>query len=69
LNLGGQLGRCRRRPGEDHRRCDSAFAQAEAAARCGDMARCAGLFRAFRGAMLRHFRMEEDVLSALSRKR
>jgi iron-sulfur cluster repair protein YtfE (RIC family) len=48
--------------GDDHRRCDSDFAAAEAAAGAGDLQRCAGLFRAFRGSLLRHFRMEEDVL-------
>jgi iron-sulfur cluster repair protein YtfE (RIC family) len=48
--------------GEDHRRCDSEFAQAEAAAGRGDMARCTELFRSFRSALLRHFRMEEEIL-------
>jgi hemerythrin-like domain-containing protein len=48
--------------GEDHRRCDSDFAQAEAAAGAGDMARCAGLLKVFRGSLLRHFRMEEETL-------
>ena len=48
--------------GADHRRCDTAFAQAEAAAGDGDMTRCAALFQYFRAALLRHFRMEEEVL-------
>lgn len=48
--------------GEDHRRCDADFAQAEAAAGKGDMARCSALFKTFRGSLLRHFRMEEEVL-------
>jgi iron-sulfur cluster repair protein YtfE (RIC family) len=48
--------------GEDHRRCDTDFARAETAAGAGDMARCAGLFQVFRGSLLRHFRMEEEVL-------
>jgi len=48
--------------GDDHRRCDEQFAQAEAAARAGDMGRCAGLFETFRGALLRHIRLEEEVL-------
>lgn len=47
---------------EDHRRCDAAFAEAEAAAGRGDMPRCAVLFGSFRSALLRHLRMEEDVL-------
>jgi iron-sulfur cluster repair protein YtfE (RIC family) len=48
--------------GEDHRQCDRAFAQAETAADKGDMARCAEYFAAFRSTLLRHFRMEEDIL-------
>ena len=48
--------------GADHRSCDAAFALAETAAGSGDMARCAALFAAFRVALLRHLRMEEDVL-------
>ncbi len=48
--------------GEDHRRCDAEFSQAEAAAGKGDMARCAALHHAFRASLLHHFRMEEDVL-------
>jgi hemerythrin-like domain-containing protein len=48
--------------GEDHRRCDSEFAAAEAAAGAGDLQRCAALFRTFRGSLLRHFRLEEEIL-------
>ena len=50
--------------GADHRRCDAEFAQAEAAAGNADMARCAALFQSFRRSLLRHFRMEEEVLFA-----
>ncbi|MCC7462405.1 MAG: hemerythrin domain-containing protein [Gammaproteobacteria bacterium] len=47
---------------EDHRRCDVEFAQAESAAGSGDMTRCGELYRGFRASLLRHFRMEEEVL-------
>jgi iron-sulfur cluster repair protein YtfE (RIC family) len=48
--------------GEDHRRCDAEFAQAETAAAQDDMQRCTALFGSFRSALLRHFRMEEELL-------
>jgi len=48
--------------GEDHKACDDFFEQAEAAAGSGDMAKCAQRFQLFRGALLRHFRQEEEVL-------
>ncbi|MFO1402167.1 MAG: hemerythrin domain-containing protein [Steroidobacteraceae bacterium] len=48
--------------GADHRRCDAEFALAEAAAAEEDMPRCAALFQSFRAAVLRHFRMEEELL-------
>ncbi|MBI3149412.1 MAG: hemerythrin domain-containing protein [Betaproteobacteria bacterium] len=47
---------------EDHKVCDDYFEQAEAAAGSGDMVGCAARFEVFRGALLRHFRQEEEVL-------
>jgi hemerythrin-like domain-containing protein len=46
----------------DHRDCDQRFADAEAAAAGGDWPRAASAIEAFRSAMDRHFRMEEETL-------
>lgn len=46
----------------DHRACDGLFADAEAAARADNWTACAEAAAAFRGAMERHFRVEEEVL-------
>lgn len=47
---------------EDHKRCDDLFAEAEQAALAGNVRRAASLFVLYRTGMLRHLRMEEDVL-------
>lgn len=46
----------------DHKACDDEFAIAEEAALTGDWGKAGTTFNAFRDDMLRHFRMEEDVL-------
>jgi hemerythrin-like domain-containing protein len=46
----------------DHRNCDELFAAAETAVTIGDWPRAARAFESFRGAMERHFRMEEEAL-------
>jgi iron-sulfur cluster repair protein YtfE (RIC family) len=46
----------------DHQACDAKFADAEAAALTDDWGTAEPAFNAFRDDMLRHFRMEEDVL-------
>jgi uncharacterized protein (DUF2249 family) len=45
---------------EDHRRCDTLFADAEAAALAGDLARTRELFEGLNLGMRRHFAMEEE---------
>jgi iron-sulfur cluster repair protein YtfE (RIC family) len=46
----------------DHRDCDELFAAAETAVTIGDWPRATRAFESFRGAMERHFRMEEESL-------
>lgn len=46
----------------DHERCDLLFAEAEAAAGRGDLEQAAARFTPFRGALLHHFTMEEEVM-------
>ena len=54
---------------EDHKRCDDLFAEAEQAALAGNARRTAGLFALFQTGLLRHLRMEEEVLfPALDRR-
>jgi hemerythrin-like domain-containing protein len=48
--------------GQDHKACDDRFARAEAAVGAADWPTAAAEFAAFRGAMERHFEMEESVL-------
>ena len=47
---------------DGHKACDYKFADAEEAALADDWGKAAAAFNAFRDDMLRHFRMEEDVL-------
>ena len=47
---------------QDHRRCDSLYAEAEEAAQAGDVALMTRLCQQFLVAMARHFRMEETGL-------
>ena len=47
---------------DDHGRCDALFADAEAAAEQAQWARCQALTQDFRGAVLRHFAIEEEVI-------
>ncbi|MBI3992303.1 MAG: hemerythrin domain-containing protein [Candidatus Lambdaproteobacteria bacterium] len=46
--------------GDDHRRCDELFANAESAAQQGDAALAADLFARYELGLQRHFRMEEE---------
>ncbi len=46
----------------DHRRCDEKWAEVEAAAQVGDVELEKENWRAFQGEMLRHLRMEEEVM-------
>jgi hemerythrin-like domain-containing protein len=46
----------------DHRACDERFAAAEGAAAGGDWTRAGTEFAAFRDAMERHFKVEEETL-------
>ncbi len=46
----------------DHRACDERFAAAEGAAASGDWTRASAEFAAFRAAMERHFKVEEETL-------
>lgn len=46
----------------DHRACDARFAAAEAAAAGGDWTHASTEFAAFRDAMERHFKVEEETL-------
>jgi hemerythrin-like domain-containing protein len=46
----------------DHRACDAHFAAAEAAAAGGDWTHASAEFAAFRAAMERHFKVEEETL-------
>ena len=48
--------------GEDHKRCDDLYAEAEAAALAGNAKRAASLFAMFHTGMTRHLSMEEDGL-------
>lgn len=48
--------------GSDHRSCDLAFADAEAAALTGQWDKAATAFDSFRNGMAHHFLMEEEVL-------
>ncbi len=48
--------------GEDHRRCDGFYAEAEEAARANDAARAAERFARFELCLLRHMAMEEEGL-------
>lgn len=45
----------------DHERCDALFAKAEQAAHAGDPS-LKGSWKGFADAMLRHFKLEEDML-------
>lgn len=47
---------------QDHRRCDEFYAQAEAAAGEARWEAAGEAFRQFRDALLRHFRIEEELL-------
>ncbi len=47
---------------DDHKACDYKFADAEEAALTGDWDKAEAAFNTFRDEMMRHFRMEEDVL-------
>jgi hemerythrin-like domain-containing protein len=46
----------------DHRRCDEKWAEVEAAAQAGDMQLEMENWRSFQDEMLRHLRMEEEVM-------
>jgi hemerythrin-like domain-containing protein len=46
----------------DHRRCDEMWAEVEAAAQAGDVEAEKENWRTFQDAMLRHLRMEEEVM-------
>ncbi|MFO1361776.1 MAG: hemerythrin domain-containing protein [Burkholderiales bacterium] len=46
----------------DHRACDARFATAEGAAASGDWTQAAAEFAAFRDAMERHLKLEEEAL-------
>ncbi len=46
----------------DHRRCDEKWAEVEAAAQAGDLETEKERWRTFQGEMLRHLRMEEEVM-------
>ncbi len=46
----------------DHRRCDGKWAEVEAAAQAGDVDAEKESWRAFQGELLRHLRMEEEVM-------
>ena len=46
----------------DHRRCDEKWAEVEAAAQAGDVEVEKEKWRIFQGEMLRHLRMEEEVM-------
>ncbi len=46
----------------DHRRCDEKWAEVESAAQAGDMQLAKESWGAFQGEMLRHLRMEEEVM-------
>jgi hemerythrin-like domain-containing protein len=46
----------------EHRHCDDLFASAENAANAGDWTECARAFAAFRAAIERHLRVEEEVV-------
>jgi hemerythrin-like domain-containing protein len=46
----------------DHRRCDEMWAEVEAAAQAGDVEAKKESWRTFQGEMLRHLRMEEEVM-------
>jgi len=47
---------------EDHRKCDTAFADAESAAAKGDLTAAKRAFERFNAETLHHFAMEEEVL-------
>ncbi len=47
---------------DDHRKCDSTFADAEAAVAKGDLAAAMTAFERFNAETLHHFAMEEEVL-------
>ena len=46
----------------DHRTCDQTWIAVEDAAEAGDQTAMAAAYAKFRGEMLHHFKMEEDVL-------
>jgi hemerythrin-like domain-containing protein len=46
----------------DHRRCDSSWVEVEAAAEAGDADAVKESWRTFQSGLLKHLRMEEDVL-------
>ncbi len=46
----------------DHRRCDSSWVEVEAAAEAGDANAVQQSWSRFQGALLKHLRMEEEVL-------
>ncbi len=46
----------------DHRRCDEKWTEVEAAAQAGDVEVEKEKWRTFQGEMLRHLRMEEEVM-------
>ncbi|HKI99586.1 MAG TPA: hemerythrin domain-containing protein [bacterium] len=48
--------------GEDHKRCDALYADAESAAQADDAGQAARLFAAFHTGMTRHLAMEEEGL-------
>lgn len=46
----------------DHQRCDTLFAESEAAAASGDWSKATNGFSRFQEALMHHFSMEEEVL-------
>lgn len=46
----------------DHRRCDTSWVEVEAATTAGDADAVQASWRRFQGALLKHLRMEEEVL-------